>query len=247
MTESAAIDSESTVSLYDGVWCLALSEVLAGLLDVPLVKIEISNHDSNMPNEIVAFLREADLRVSQFLENRPGRATGFVPSDFKTVYHALQAIADGNLAPGTSLCEWGSGFGVVASLASMLEFTSCGIEINKELVDASRRLADDFGLPVEFVQGSFIPSGAEACAEEAYVDNNAEYSWLISDADDGYKELQLDPDDFDVIFAYPWPGEEYLITSLFEKYAAEGALLLTFDYLDTVSLRRKVSESSGGD
>jgi len=213
---------------------------------VPLVEIEISNNGSVLPDEIVAFLREADLRVSQFLQDSPLRATGFVPSDFKTVYHALQAITDANLASGTSLCEWGSGFGVVASLAAMLEFMACGIEIEKDLVDASRRLADDFGLPVEFVQGSFIPSGAESCAEEAYADNNAEYSWLITDADDGYEELKLDPDDFDVVFAYPWPGEEYLITSLFEKYAAEGALLLTYNYLESVRLRRKLSEQSGG-
>ncbi len=87
---------------------------------MPLVDIEISNNGSVLPDDIVAFLRESDLRVSQFLRNSPLRATG----DFKTVYHALQAIADANLAPGTSLCEWGSGFGVVASLAAMLEFTT---------------------------------------------------------------------------------------------------------------------------
>lgn len=193
-----------------------------------------------MPDEIVAFLREADERVSQFLQASPRRATGFVPSDFKTIYHALQAITDENLAPGNSLCEWGSGFGVVTSLASMLEFMACGIEIEEELVEASRLLADDFGLPVEFVQGSFIPSGAESCVDEAYAENNAEYSWLITDADDGYEELQLDPEDFDVVFAYPWPGEEYLITSLFEKYAARGALLLTYNSLESVRLRRKL-------
>tara|TARA_R110002095_G_scaffold189660_1_gene167339 strand:+ start:57620 stop:58249 length:630 start_codon:yes stop_codon:yes gene_type:complete len=209
---------------------------------VPLVDIEISNSDSILPDEIVAFLREADVRVSQYLQDSPRRATAFVPSQFKTVYHALHAIIDGNLASGNSLCEWGSGFGVVASLASMLEFIACGIEIEQDLVDESRRLAEDFGLPVEFVQGSFIPSGAEACAEEAYADNNSAYSWLITDADNGYEELQLDLDEFDVVFAYPWPGEDYLITSLFEKYAAEGALLLTYDYPETVYLRRKVSE-----
>ncbi|WP_417380764.1 class I SAM-dependent methyltransferase [Gimesia sp.] len=205
-----------------------------------LVEIEISKNDSFMPDEIVAFLREADERVSQFLQASPRRATGFVPSDFKTIYHALQAITDENLAPGNSLCEWGSGFGVVTSLASMLEFMACGIEIEEELVEASRLLADDFGLPVEFVQGSFIPSGAESCVDEAYAENNAEYSWLITDADDGYEELQLDPEDFDVVFAYPWPGEEYLITSLFEKYAARGALLLTYNSLESVRLRRKL-------
>ncbi|QDT26408.1 hypothetical protein Enr10x_17090 [Gimesia panareensis] len=210
-----------------------------------LVDIEISNHNSILPDEIDAFLHEADLRVSQFLENRTRRTTAFVPSDFKTVYHALQAITDENLASGSSLCEWGSGFGVVASLAAMLEFMACGIEIDPDLVDASRRLADDFGLPVEFAQGSFIPSDAESLAEEAYADNNAAYSWLITDAEDGYEELQCGLEDFDVVFAYPWPGEDYLVSNLFEKYAAEGALLLTYDYPETVRLRRKLSAPSG--
>ncbi len=213
---------------------------------MPLVEIEISNNISVLPDEIVTFLHEADLRISQFLQKSPDRATGFIPSDFKTIYHALQAITDANLASGTSFCEWGSGFGVVASLAAMLEFMACGIEIEEDLINASRRLADDFGLPVEFVQGSFIPSGAETCVEESYAENNAEYSWLIADADDGYEELELDPDDFDVVFAYPWPGEESLITRLFEKYAAEGALLLTYNGLESVSLQRKLSEPSGG-
>ena len=171
---------------------------------MPLVDIDISINGSVLPDDVVAFLREADLRVSQFLWNSPLRATGFVPSDFKMVYHALRAITEGNLAPGNSLCEWGSGLGVVASLAAMLEFKVCGIEIERGLVDASRRLADDFGLPVKFVQGSFIPSGAESCAEEAYADNNAEYSWLVTGADNAYDELGLDPDDFDVVFASPW-------------------------------------------
>jgi len=212
---------------------------------VPLVDIEISNNGSVVPDDIVVFLREADLRVSQFLRNNSLRAAGFVPSDFKTVYHALRAITDANLAPGISLCEWGSGFGVVASLAAMLEFKSYGIEIEKDLVDASRRLAGDFGLPVVFVQGSFIPSSAKSCAEEAYADNNAEYSWLVTDADDAYDELGLDPADFDVVFAYPWPGEEFLIMSLFEKYAAEDALLLMYDQFNSVRLLGKKGIGSG--
>jgi len=210
------------------------------------VDIDISINGSVLPDDVVAFLREADLRVSQFVRNSPIHLTGFVASDFVAVYRSRRAITEANLAAGSSLCEWGSGFGVVASLAAMLEFKVCGIEIDGGLVDASRRLADDFGLPVEFVHGSFIPSGAEACAEEAYADNNAEYSWLVTDADDAYDELGLDPDDFDVVFAYPWPGEEYLIASLFEKYAAENALLLMYDQFNSVRLLGKVGEKSGG-
>ena len=209
---------------------------------MPLVDIEISTNGSVLPDDVVAFLREADLRVSQFVRNSPNRDTGFVPSNFVTVYHARQAITEARLARGTSMCEWGSGFGVVASLGAMLGFNVYGIEIESVLVDASRTLADDFGVPVEFVQGSFVPQGAEAYAEEAYADNNAEYFWLVTDADDAYDKLGLDPDDFDVIFAYPWPGEEYLIESLFEKYAAAGALLLVYDQFNSVRVRRKVEK-----
>ena len=213
---------------------------------MPLVDIEISINGSVLPDHVVAFLREADLRVNQFVWNSPFFATGFAPSDYGTVYRALGAITEANLAPGTSFCEWGSGFGVVASLAAMLELKVCGIEIERGLVDASRRLADDFGLPVEFVHGSFIPSPDEAYSEEAYTDNNAESFSLVTDADDAYDELGLDPVDFDVVFAYPWPDEERLIASLFEKHAAEEALLLTYNKYKSVRLRRKVSKRSGG-
>ena len=213
---------------------------------MPLVDVEFSVNASVLPDDVVAFLREADLRVDHFVRNHSIRITGFVPSDFTTVYHALRTITETHLAPGNSFCEWGSGFGVVASLAAMLEMSVCGIEIERDLVDASRRLADDFGLPVEFVQGSFIPLGGEADAEEACVDNGSEAFWLVTDADEAYEELGLDPDDFDVVFAYPWPGEEYLIEDLFEKYAAEEALLLTYNQYDSVRLQRKVGKKSGG-
>ena len=212
---------------------------------MPLLDIDISINGSVLPDDVVAFLREADLRISQFVRNSPIRVTSFVPSDFVTVYHSLRAITEGNLAPGTSLCEWGSGFGVVASLAAMLEFKACGIEIERSLFDASRSLADDFGLPVEFVHGSFVPSGAEADVEEAYADTSAEYFWLVTDADNAYDELGLCPHDFDVVFAYPWPGEECLIEGLFEKYAAEEALLLTYTQYNSVRLQRKVGEMPG--
>ena len=128
----------------------------------------------------------------------------------------------------------------------MLGFRVCGIELEERLVDASRNLADDFGLSVEFAHGSFVPPGAESYAEEAYLDNNSKYLWLTTDADDAYDKLGLDPRDFDVFFAYPWPGEEYLLISLFGKYAADESLLLMYDQLDSVRLLRKVAIGSVG-
>ena len=213
---------------------------------MPLVDIELSINGSEFPSDVRVFLREASLRVGRFVENSPIRPGGFAPSGFGTVYQSLRAIAEAKLAPGNSFCEWGSGFGVAASLAAMLKFRSYGIEIESDLVDASKRLADDFGLPVEFVHGSFIPPGSGTYAKEACANNNAEFSGLVTDADNPYCELGFEPDDFDVVFAYPWPGDEHVIENLFAHYAAEGALLLTYNKYHSVRLRRKVGERSGG-
>ncbi len=212
---------------------------------MPLVDVDISIIGSDLPEDVDVFLREADSRVGRFVQDSPVRAAGFVPSDFETVYYALRAIAEANIASGSSFCEWGSGFGVVASLAAMLGFQASGIEIEEGLVDAAQRLSGDFGLPVDFIQGSFVPSGAEPFAEQALADTTAEFFWLVTDADDAYEELGLEPDDFDVIFAYPWPGEEGLIAGLFERYAAQGALLLMYNQFNSVSLQRKVAKWSG--
>ena len=127
---------------------------------MPLVDIELSINGSEIPSDVRVFLREAYLRVGRFVENSPIRVGGFAPSGFATVYRSLRAIAEAKLAPGNLFCEWGSGFGVTASLAAMLKFRAYGIEIEKGLVDESKRPADDFGLPVKFVHGSFIPPGS---------------------------------------------------------------------------------------
>ena len=208
---------------------------------MPLLDLDISIDNTALPDEVTTFLDEVDCRLNAFINEHSLGPTGFVPSNFVTVYRALRVIRESNLAPGTALCEWGSGFGAVASVATTLGFQVCGIEIKQPLVDASQQLADDFDLPVKFVQGSFVPAGAEAAAEETYADNSSEFSWVVTDADDAYEELGLDIDDFDVVFAYPWPGEDGLIANLFEKYAADQALLLTYDQFNSVRLRRQVT------
>ena len=44
-------------------------------------------------------------------------------------------------------------------------------------------------------------------AEEAFVDNLGRYPWLNNQAEDAYKKLGRGIASFDVVFAYPWPGE----------------------------------------
>src|SRR5262249_11725387 len=110
---------------------------------MPLVDLDVPVGEAELPDDVRAFLRAADRRIERF--GRDVRAPGFVPCDFAGAYGVLQAVAAAGLAPGNLFCEWGSGFGVVACLAAMLNFDACGIEIEGELVDAARRLADDFG------------------------------------------------------------------------------------------------------
>jgi hypothetical protein len=198
---------------------------------MPLTPLELPPVEPAVPPDVRTFLREAGRRIEHF--QRTAHLPAFVPSDFEAAYAVLRALAEADLAPGNLFCEWGSGFGVVACLAAMLDFDACGIEIEGELVDAARRLADDFDLPVEFVRGSFIPRGAGRAAHAG------DFAWLTTEAGNVEEDLGLAPDDFAVIFAYPWPDEERLIEELFTSYAARGAVLVTHHGGDVFHLRRK--------
>ncbi|REJ66938.1 MAG: class I SAM-dependent methyltransferase [Planctomycetota bacterium] len=206
-----------------------------------LTEVELPLVRGDLPERVAEFLAEADRRVDAYVQANAERFNGFVASDYVTVYHALRAIEQRQLAAGSAFCEWGCGFGVVASLAAMLDFNACGIEVVGELVDGARQLAEDFDLPVEFVHGSFVPRCEVARAEQASSENSQDHFWLVTDADDAYDRLGAEQEDFDLIFAYPWPGEEVVIEELFDANAARGALLLTYDQFDVVHLYRKTS------
>jgi hypothetical protein len=119
-------------------------------------------------------------------------------------------------------------------MAAMLDFDAVGIEIEQELVEAARQLARDFDVPAEFVHGSFLPHSFVV-----HPDFGSGFAWLKTESS-GLDELPFDPDDFAVIFAYPWPDEEDVAALVFERYAAVGALLVTFHGGDVFRLRRKV-------
>jgi hypothetical protein len=197
-----------------------------------LADLNLEVGDDPVPANVRAFLREADRRVDHI--GRNAHLPAFVPSDYAGAYRVLRALAESDLTRGPLFCEWGSGLGVTACLAALVGFEACGIEVEEELVEAARRLADDFDLPVEFVRGSFIPEGGEALLERV-----GGLSWLATDEGSAHHELGLGPDDFDVIFVYPWPDEEGVTEALFGRYAGEGAVLVSYHTDGPFRLRRK--------
>jgi len=202
---------------------------------MPLVDLDITADPNELQENIIDFLNEADTRIDEFVARRLDTPVpGFHPSDFPLVYQVLRKLRSLGVAPGERFCEWGSGFGVIASLAALLGFESYGIEIEENLVTAAERLAADYEIPVTFVRGSFIPDQCDLA-----IHSWEDFSWLVSSGTSGYDELDLDPDDFDIIFAYPWPGEEQVIEQIFEECSATGAVLLSYHGCEEIRVRRK--------
>ncbi len=200
-----------------------------------LINVELTLPTDPLPPAAAALIADAQARIEELEDKSRAAMPAFVPSNFEVAYHALAAIDTANLATGHRFLEWGSGIGVVACLATQLGYDAIGIEIESPLVDIANDLAASHDLDTQFIAGSFVPEGTEVTVGTA-----DDFAWLSTTGDVAYEELDLDPDDFDLIFAYPWPGEEQIIFDLFADHAATGALLLTYHGIEGMRLQRKV-------
>jgi hypothetical protein len=188
-----------------------------------------------LPDAAAWLIADAQKRVEAFSDEHAASIPAYVPSDFELVYRGMAAIESQRLAMGRRFLEWGSGIGVIVCLAESLGFDAVGVEIELRLVEIAEALAEEHGMSVQFAHGNFVPRGAEPRMEMP-----DDVAWLATGGPDGYEELESEPDEFDVVFAYPWPGEEQVIFDLFAGSAAVGALLLTYHGQDGLRLQRKV-------
>ncbi len=83
-----------------------------------------------------------------------------------------------------------------------------------------------------------MPRGAEGRVHAA-----GTYSWLTTEGDYAYDDLDLEVSDLDVVFAYPWPDEEAVVGELFDRYAGPGAILATYHGGADFRLKRKVGRT----
>jgi hypothetical protein len=150
-------------------------------------------------------------------EVRSRRFHPFVAADYDAVLDALLPLA----APGRRFLEWGSATGVITIMADMLGFAAYGIELDERLVREARELARTRASGARFAAGSFLPSGYRPRSRE-------ERLGTIGEGPSGYLELGIPLDDFDVVFGYPWPGEELVMIDLMQEYGARDGLLLLY-------------------
>jgi len=189
-----------------------------------------------LPSAVTAFLADAGARIDAFFDLwKKSRNLGFFPSDYELVYGVLKAIRDSN-PEATRLCEWGSGFGVIAGLGAMLGYEASGIELDSRCVSASRTLLKAHQLDVAILEGSFVPE-EYAETKEMNADGTGTVLWGPGAID----EVDVEIEDFDVIFAFPWPDEQEMYFDLFARYAAVGAILITYSALEGIRVQRKTS------
>jgi len=198
--------------------------------------IPVPDSIKQIPNtdHATRFIDEANERIEAFMLEDQSVIENFVNCDFHLVDQALAWIVHNHLLAGNRFCELGSGFGVVAGLAAMHGLESVGIEIESRLVHRSSDLVDDMNVAASFYHGSFIPREVDGLMELA-----ADLEHVATDEGDVYEEIGLSMDDFDLFFAFPWPGEHGFFEAIFEACAADGAMLLTYRGREGMHLVRK--------
>lgn len=141
----------------------------------------------------------------------------FIPADYEEVLAALLPFR----APGVRFLEWGSGNGVITIMADLLGFEAFGIELDGDLVAQARALAQRTGSAARFAAGSFLPAGYR-------LNRGSEKDRLgtIGTGPSGYVELGIPLDEFDLVFGYPWSGEEPIMLDLMSRYGRADARLL---------------------
>ena len=203
---------------------------------VTLQSIEIPDSIKDIPlsGRATQLIDEANDRIEAFMLADQAVIENYVNCDFELLDQALDWIKQNHLLTGSRFCELGSGFGVAAMLAAIRGMESVGIEIESSLVEQSSDLAEDLDLAAEFFCGSFIPHDLAGALEMA-----TEIEHIETTEVDVYDEIGLAMDDFDLFFAFPWPGEHTFFESVFDACAADGALLLTYRGRDGMNLVRK--------
>ena len=141
----------------------------------------------------------------------------FVAADYESVLEALIPLR----RPDLRFLEWGSATGVITIMADLLGFEAYGIEVDRDLVGQARGLATAWNSNARFAVGSFLPDGYRF--RRAGDDPRL---GTIAVGDSGYLKLELPLNQFDIVYGFPWPGEDMMMLDLMKVYGHPDALFL---------------------
>ncbi len=153
----------------------------------------------------------------------------FVAADYESVLETLLTLR----APGLRFLEWGSAAGVITIMADLLGFEACGIELDSSLVRVARELAAKYESRARFADGSFLPGGYEW----KHRSGDGRHG-TIGQGVPGYAELGYLLEDFDIVFAFPWSGEEPMMHDVMRRYGSRQARLFLYGVTDGIEVYR---------
>ena len=201
-----------------------------------LTPIEIPStvDQTPLPALVCQLIDAATERIRTFQDrwDRP-QIEQFVAADYAHVYQALEWTLRTQPTLGRRFLEWGCGFAVVSAMATTLQLDAVGIEAESDLLLQGEQTIRESAAEAQLVHGNFLPAGAERLADDSTLPS------LGHPVACGYSQLDLDLDDFAIVYSYPWPGEDDFHCRVFDRYSARGALLLLFCGPNEIRLWRK--------
>ena len=171
------------------------------------------------PATLERLIDTGDSAWQEFRHREAGRFHRFIPSDHWGAYEHLKELR----TRADNFVELGCGVGIVTIMASLLHYDAYGIEIEAQLVERAREIARGFGSRATFQEGTFVP----VVYEDDVRHLSGDFLTLTA-GEHAFDEIGMDLEDFDLIFAYPWPGEEDWLDELIRRFARPGATLLSY-------------------
>ena len=195
-----------------------------------LHEIQLTLANGALEKELQQIIQLGAERTQTFHDsNRDHPIKGFHSSDFEEACRwlvSLKAQPEFRESRPT-FCEWGSGLGIVSLLAEKTGYQATAIELEFRLHQEAIRIHEKFDSHCQCIHGSFIPDKISATARLC-LPESSESMWLGLDGPAAYSRIDSSVDSFDVIYAYPLPGESDFVMELFDVAAKREAFLLTF-------------------